>query len=368
MPRFAHALRLAVARRLALAALLVLTAATAVPSDAQEASDAPEAADPNGGAGKGEATSPAFVPPSPPVGVRFGESLEDRRLRLGYSWERLWWHGTSSDTDSFSPGRARAVFGYASSPRSLEVTVHRFELAYSPHPRVTLVAELPFLQKELDRIDPTSSGACPAPAVHCQVQTEGVGDLGFAVIVPFIRKGFESSQVHFGLDVPTGAYRRGGDDMRLPYDSQIGNGTVDLEWGWTYKGELERIAWGGQAVGRHPVGRNGLNYREGSRFTGRLWVVGEPLRGWGISLRGEWEKQNEIEGFDRSLDKSLDLSNDPEKRDGITLSVAPGMSFEIPALNGQRIGVEAVFPVWQDLDGPQLERTWSVKTAWQWIY
>ena len=32
-----------------------------------------------------------------------------------------------------------------------------------------------------------------------------------------------------------------------------GNGSVDLEWGWTYKGELEAFSWGGQVVGRHPV-------------------------------------------------------------------------------------------------------------------
>lgn len=319
-----------------------------------------------------EAVAERPVDPGPPtpIGMRWPESLEGRRMRIGYSWERIHRRGLRSGDDAYSPDLARSAFGYTTTPRSLETTIHRFELAYAPHPRVTLVAELPFVQKEFERADPTGSAVC-AGASRCQVQTEGVGDLGFAVIVPFIRKGREGTQVHIGFDVPTGSIRRGEPDIggvRLPYDAQIGNGTVDFEWGWTYRGETDRFAWGGQAVGRHPLARNGLDYREGSSFAGRIWGAAELLSGWSISLRGEWKKQNEIEGFDRGLDKSLDPSADPEKRDGTWLTLAPGMSFRIPALQDQRLGVEFSWPVYRSLDGPQLDRDWSVKTAWQWVY
>lgn len=331
---------------------------------AEAATDSSEV--PNEDAGEADDVATVDNPP-PPVGVRLGQSLEAGDMRIRYSWERTHSQGMRSGQRSFSPDRSRADYGYTSTPRSLDATVHRFQLAYAPHARVTLVAELPFVQKEFERGEPFATGICGS-AARCQVQTEGVGDIGFAMIVPFIRKGHESSQVHLGIDVPTGSIRRGDRGSRLPYDAQIGNGTVDLEWGWTYKGELERFAWGAQALGRHPVGRNGLKYREGSRFTGRIWAVADLIGGWSISLRGEWEKQNEIEGFDRALDPSLDPSNDPEKRDGQRIVVAPGMSLRIPALAGQRVGIEVGIPVFQDLDGPQLERSWSARMAWQWVY
>ena len=306
-------------------------------------------------------------PPLPPVGVRLAEVLEAGELRLGYSWERRRSQGFLAGTKDVTPDFVRGTLGYTSTPRSLEVTVHTFEIAYAPHPRVTLVAELPFVQAELERVDFSNSGPCSG--VRCQYQSEGLGDVRFSMIVPFIRKGAESSQIHIGIDAPTGAFRRqGGTAIRLPYAAQPGNGTWDLEWGWTYKGELKRFSWGGQAVGRHPVARNGLEYREGSRFTGRLWGVVRVFSGLDVSLRAEWEKQNEIEGFDRSLRPTVDPLENPELYDRTSITLSPGMSIEIPALGGQRIGVEIGIPVYQDVDGPQLERDWTIKTAWRWVY
>jgi hypothetical protein len=87
-----------------------------------------------------------------------------------------------------------------------------------------------------------------------------------------------------------------------------------------------------------------------------------------VSLRAEWEKQNEIEGFDRSLRPTVDPLENPELYDRTSITLSPGMSIEIPALGGQRIGVEIGIPVYQDVDGPQLERDWTIKTAWRWVY
>ena len=265
------------------------------------------------------------------------------------------------------PPEAGRTSGYQSLLRSLETTIHTVEVAYAPHPRVTLVTEVPFVQKEIERVDSTAIGACAG--VRCQHQTEGVGDVRFAMIVPFIKKDFESSQIHIGFDVPTGSIRRqGGTPLRLPYLAQIGNGTVDFEWGWTYRGAIDRFSWGGQALGRHPIARNGLDYREGSQFIGRIWGAVRLFAGIDVSFRADWEKQNEIEGFDRGLRPAVDPAEDAEKYERIAITLSPGLSFEVPGLSGQRVGAEVGIPVYQEVDGPQLERDWSIKTAWRWVY
>ena len=312
-------------------------------------------------ASEGEAARPArgaVVPP--PIGVRFPTTLDEDEVRVAYRFERVRLAGLRTGDDSIPPDTARAL-GFTRTPRSLESTVHTFEVAWAPHPRVTLVAWVPFVQRELSRFD-------AAVGSRSQVQTEGVGDIGFALVVPFIRKGFEHTQVHVGLDVPTGSFRKSADGQRLPYAAQLGNGSVDLEWGWTYKGELEWASWGGQVVGRHPVGRNGRDWRAGSRFAGSLWGGLRLLGGLSASLRAEWEKQNEIEGFDRDLDPTADPLENPELYDGTRLALAPGLSLEVPALDGQRVGLEIDIPVYQNLDGPQLERDWTFRAGWQWVY
>jgi hypothetical protein len=236
---------------------------------------------------------------------------------------------------------------------------HTFQLAYAPHPRVTLIAEIPFVQRELKSVSDTG--------VRSEVDTEGIGDVGFAVVLPFIRKGNESSHIHVGLKVPTGSIRRGGRVTRDTFDSQIGNGTVDLEWGWTYRGFKDQISWGGQVYGRHPVGRNGLDYRVGSRFEGSLWGVVEFIDGLSGSLRISWEKQNNIRVRGRSTNADIQHPSDnPKARGGNRFSINPGLTLEIPQLANQRIAVEFELPFYQELDGPQLERDWSVTVGWRW--
>jgi len=40
----------------------------------------------------------------------------------------------------------------------------------------------------------------------------------------------------------------------------------------------------------------------------------------------------------------------------------------LPILGGQRFSVEALFPVYQYLDGPQLAYDYSISVGWQWIF
>ena len=326
----------------------------------------------SGGQGEGEdeataesspdlASSPAprVRRPPVPVGMRLAEVLEGRTVRIGYSWERRFARGLGARNDDFSRDDARAL-GYSSTPRSRELTFHTFEIAYAPHPRTTLVMEVPFIQTELERVDQLGG--------RTTVDTEGVGDMAFSLVGPFIRKGNESTQIRIGFNAPTGSIRRSDDGVRLPYDSQIGNGTWDLEWGWTYEGAWDRFAWGGQATGHHPVSRNDLDYRTGSRFVTSVWGAGTIISGLSVSLRTEWEKQNNIRGDDDALDPTFDPSENPRLRGGHRITFYPGASLEVPRLNGQRIGVEFGIPVYQDINGPQLQHDWSVKTAWRWIY
>jgi hypothetical protein len=305
--------------------------------------------------------SPSSSPP-PPIGVRFGEPLVGTRFRVAYSYERIEYQGLRDSDRNVS---ASDVLGnvappvYTRTPRSLTTDVHTVELSYAPHPRVTLVIELPVLRKRLDTI--------AAAGAESHVTTHGIGDVGFALIVPFIQKKHERSQLHVGLDVPTGRVRRQRGGARRPFDSQLGNGTVDLEWGLTYRGQFHRWSWGGQVQGHHPVGMNDLDYRDGSRFEASIWGGVGLWEGLRASLRMDIEKQNNIRvhGND-DIEMLVDPSDNAKARGGLRLSIRPGFTMELPHAKHQRIAVEFGLPFYQNLDGPQLERDWSVKAGWQW--
>ena len=294
-----------------------------------------------------EVRKPFRVGPPTPIGLRYSEPLDGTMFRFEYDYER-------TERKGILLGKRT----YTSTPHSLDVTIHTLQLTYAPHPRVNLVVDIPIEKRELSTNE--SSG------MLSHAETTGLGDVEFVVVLPFIRKGRESSHVHLGVKTPTGSYRRGGDETRLPYDLQPGNGTWDLEWGWTYRGELDWLAWGGQIWGIHPQGRNGLHYRDGSHFQVTGWSAIRLFAGLSASVRMEWEKINNIRGHDRSLDQQSDPSNNSKMRGGESLQISPGLSFDIPELPHQRIAVEATLPLWENLDGAQLKRDWGLQVGWRW--
>jgi hypothetical protein len=295
-----------------------------------------------------EQAAPVRVGPPTPIGLRYPEPLDDETWRVAYDFERIVKKGILIGNRSFT-----------STPRKLEVSVHTVQLSYAPHPRVNLMVDIPFVENQLSTTNVASG-------LVSQTTTKGIGDVEFALVLPFIRKGREASHIHLGVKTPTGSYRRGGDGSRLPYDLQPGNGTWDLEWGWTYRGETDRFAWGGQAVGIHPQGRNGLHYRDGSRFNVTGWGAARLFAGLSASVRLEWEKINNIQGRDRSLDQAADPSNNSKTRGGESIQISPGMSFDLPQLPHQRIAIEATLPLWENLDGAQLKRDWAIEVGWRW--
>jgi hypothetical protein len=321
---------------------------------------------------------PKWPSPPAPIGTRFPEPLEGKRLRIGYKFKRTKSQGLLLADRDARPGYVRdnSYIPYTETPRELNVTAHTIEVAYAPHPRTTFILQVPFLQTDLETLEASDD--------RRRDHTDGVGDITLALLVPFIRKGGESSHIHIAFDFPSGEYRENDrDGQRLPYDSQLGNGSVDFEWGWTYRGERDWLSWGGQAIGRHAIEKNGVNYREGSRFEASLWGGVRLIDGLSASLRVQWQKQNNLRGADIDFDNIV--RDDPEKpkgypdiaspaengkaRGGTRFLIGPGLAYDLPgSLRGHRLAAELSVPFYQNLDGPQLEQDWTLTAGWQWAF
>jgi hypothetical protein len=75
-----------------------------------------------------------------------------------------------------------------------------------------------------------------------------------------------------------------------------------------------------------------------------------------------------VKGADPTLDKTLSPLNDNKRVGGTTLELGPGVNVLLPIWGGQRLSVEALFPIYEDLDGPQLGRDMTITAGWQWIF
>jgi hypothetical protein len=161
---------------------------------------------------------------------------------------------------------------------------------------------------------------------------------------------------------------------------QLGSGTWDLKPGFTYAGHVDRFSWGGQVIGTIRLGRNEQNYRLGHEYMLTGWGATKVLDWLSASARLEWNQWFNIEGEDsRLMSPNTTLfpepgdfipTADPKLRAGRRLDIGPGLNFVIPRgpLAGVRLAIEALFPIYQNLDGPQLGADWTIIVGTQYEF
>jgi hypothetical protein len=87
-------------------------------------------------------------------------------------------------------------------------------------------------------------------------------------------------------------------------------------------------------------------------------------------MRIEGRAWSNIEGSDPDLNPAMVPTADPSLRAGKRIDGYAGLNFEVAngPLHGQRLAIEVGIPLWQDLDGPQLETDWVLVAGWQYAF
>lgn len=296
-----------------------------------------------------------------PAGVFLDYTHEKGEWTFLYRYERYSYEGLMSGSRSVS--NTQVASQYDLIPLSHLEEIHTFGVMYAPRDRFTLAFLIPYVDQELTQINQLA-GNLPQ-----EQNTNGIGDARLVLMLPFIRNGAQQSQFNVELSFPTGSIRAtDSEGLRLPYLMQRGSGTWDVHYGLTYVGEYRAISWGGQIGGQYRLNENSLGYRLGSVYQASAWLSGELASWLSLSGRFAWRRTGNIHGEDPELIKSVSPLNNNMKQAGTLVQAGPGMNVLLPIFGGQRLSVEVLFPVYQDLDGPQLRSDLTLTAGWQWIF
>ena len=271
----------------------------------------------------------------------------------------------SRDGDS-RVGDGSVLRRYPITPTAMDTQMHMFGVMYAPIDQLTLMAMLPLVQKDMDHI--TRAGG------KFSTNTFGVGDFKLSAMVRLWENETHHVHLNAGMSFPTGSITEKDDtpmgNVRLPYPMQLGSGTFDLLPGVTYTGRSEGWSWGAQASGVIRTGRNDEGYRWGHGYDLTAWGA-KPWAEWvSTSLRLNWKDFGNISGSDSRFNPRLVPTADPDLRAFRRLDVGVGINFLIPRgpLQGSIFAVEGLFPVYQHVDGPQLEQDWMVSAGWRYPF
>ncbi len=289
---------------------------------------------------------------------------------LAYEFMTMSMEGSRVGTDNVSDQDVLQQFMVT--PTSMSMDMHMLHLMYAPSDDLTLMVMLGYLDKSMQHL--TQAGGT------FQTQASGMGDV--SVTVNHILSEAETNDaVHrfgltYGMSLPTGSI--GAEDFlpaiaanaRLPYPMQLGSGTYDPSIGALYIGYTTSYYWGSQFVATLPLGENDNGYRLGNRFELETWVS----RAWTDSsssfVRLSASRVENIHGADPALNPMMVPTADPNRRAKTSVNLYLGFDFNIGKGGAvdHTISVEFSRPIYQDLDGPQLETERMARVGWQVVF
>lgn len=265
---------------------------------------------------------------------------------------------------------------YRVAPTNMDMQMHMLGAMYAPRDWVTLMVMFPFTVIDMDHV--TAMGQ------KFTTRSSGIGDIKTSALIRLWEN--EDNEVHAnaGISWPSGSISRKddtpasmGQNTLLPYPMQLGSGTVDLLPGVTYNGQSDFLSWGGQAMGTVRLGRNSQNYRLGNQYMLTGWASALPSEWVSTGLRMQWRQWFNIEGQDDRLGSPMGVpaedfvpTADPKLRAGKQLDIGPNINFLMKKgpLKGTRLAFEMLFPVYRNLDGPQLENDWTLTAGVQYAF
>lgn len=321
-----------------------------------------------------------------PISIMGDHTHKTNEWMLSYRYMQMEMDGMRRGNERISSNDVFAA-NYTVSPENMRMEMHMLGLMYAPTDRLTLMLMTNFTEIEMEhRIFP---GAAPLIAVvgsdRFTTEASGLGDTTISTLYQLYEADGRSLIGSLGISLPTGSIDRTDRtpapgappsfvERQLPASMQLGSGTFDLLPSLTYSKHFEKFAYGFQSKAVLRLeNENSHGYRRGHAFEANSWIsyLLDPSLSISSGLRYSYEGQ--LHGSQRGVGQ-----NGPGTRDSVTtafsenyggesleLSFGSNYLFNKGPLKGHRLGAEIYLPVWQELNGLQLETDWTFVLGWQ---
>lgn len=322
-----------------------------------------------------------------PIGVMGDHVHHEGEFMFSYRFMYMNMDGNrtgSSDVSTSSFLAPPPAGRFVVAPTRMDMYMHMFGFMYAPTDDLTLMAGFSYIEKDMDHVVANLPSPPLPPGVggsSFSTSTSGIGDLKLSALIRVYA--WERSELILGqgFSLPTGSIDETGfvptfgRDVVLPYPMQLGSGTIDYLPALTYKGYWENWSWGAQVSAVIRTQKNDHDYQLGNVFESTAWIA-RVLDDWiSTSFRLDFQDWGNIDGADPRIVQRTPLgaftvpTAQPNLRGGTRLDALIGFNILLPkpfeGIGSNRIAVEAGLPVYQYLNGPQLETDWTITAGWQ---
>lgn len=281
-------------------------------------------------------------------------------------------------------------------PSNMSMNMHMLDLMYAPTDWLTLMLMPQWVDMNMDMerlreaefdaevnnnvgnpVDENGEPVNIAAHIPHHLQngheTGGIGDLGLYGLFKLFDNGAHHVHITAGLSAPTGNVnqhlRRNHtvDGGFNDYGMQLGSGTWDFKPSLTYTGQWDQFSWGAQTSGTVRMeDQNESGYALGDLFQATAWGNYNLTHWLTASLRGVYTLQGSIKGQYNDLINQFGPMDYPSNYGGKYWDIGFGLSAVVPSgdLAGNRVSVEWLQPLEDNVNGYQLERNGSLAATW----
>ena len=296
--------------------------------------------------------------PDAPIGIMGHHLHPEGEWMLSYSYMQMQMDGNLDGTKSVSV----PLPGYNISPLSMDMDMHMLGAMYGLSETVTLMAMIPVVSNSMD-LQVNMNGN------QFTTESSGIGDLKLSALFHTGEHWVSS----VGMNLPTGSIDEadvtpmsGGVAVQLPYPMQLGSGSYELTLGTSYIKMYGANSWGNKADVIVRLNDNDRDYKSGNSFELNSWYSFSLNEKNKLSIRLKLLDWDNISGKDSALNPMMVPTADAKLRAGTRADVLLGYNFQLTS--DTLIGVEVGMPVYQNLDGPQLETDLTLQAGVQYEF
>jgi len=304
-----------------------------------------------------------------PISITNDRTLQSGQLEFSLKFINHRFKGQGAGTDSLSVDDVLTMFDVA--PTVLTSRGGQLDVLLGVTNHLTLSASGSFVQKKMDHLGGIEGE--PNLLLYYQTEAMGVQDVKVSALYNFFDQG--ALRVHFqgGVSIPVAPIDSGDQlpgsngDTQLPYGQQLGSGTFDILPGVTASIQNEKASLGVQWTAEIRMGENSRGWALGDMYQTAVWGGFKATDWVSANVAVHYSRWGNVEGFDPDLDAFENPANNTLAQAGWRVELPVGVNFVVPdgRFGGNRFGLQFLFPIHQDLDGPQLKKDWSFVAGWQ---
>lgn len=260
-------------------------------------------------------------------------------------------------------------------PTKIIQQAHILNIAYQIDELSSVHFVVPYIVQTTDHISIVPGFA------QFTISSQGIGDVVMSYTRRLWQNGKHTVLVNAGLSFPIGSINEEGDtprapgDQQLPFTMQIGSGTVDLPASINYSGYAGKWIWGGELSGKVRFGKNSRNYRLGNRAGLTSWLRVRVSNWLEPSVKLDYQYSEHIHGIDDELLVPAAFPfpaaiTNPKFFGGHKLFAVVGVQLKPPieSLRQHTIYFSFSKPIYQSLNGIQVQEDHNFNISWKWNF